>query len=365
MAGGNQNGMQGNDYDDGTKDNYKYNTNYYNYAERASFDGYHVTTTNPGTLLLFITAVSCIICFVIGIYAASWISRRNLNIYENDEEDGGTECARHTDSDLKAIEAVSELPLPKAIIVKTMDTSKIQRKSILLKVKQGSARAIKNIYESSHGKPLKGQHRPGTVCVLIDKGRAATVASPGTARVQIDLGRAGDSKFIQRPQTAKVTVKGGNVNNLLQQRPQTTTVLLEKTRKGRGKRRYTSESLRNLASMNANRSRSACFDSPAVFRDEKLVTEDEKASRPQNTRPQSADTFNTRPSTADSNKLAFEDFAMFLFSKNEANSSTNEYILDDISLDDNSLSTASTYSTFIGDETMWIELQKIFKYAAP
>ena len=66
---GNENQMQGNDYNGNNKDAYNHNINYYNYVEAASFKGYNVTTTNPGTSLLVFTFVSCLTCFALVILA--------------------------------------------------------------------------------------------------------------------------------------------------------------------------------------------------------------------------------------------------------------------------------------------------------
>ena len=95
MAGGNENQMRGNEYDDRTKENYQHNTNYYNYVDKASFEGYNVATTNPGTFLLLLTVMSCIACFaVMGLFVAYRKSKRD---HEDEEE------LRQTDGKLRPI----------------------------------------------------------------------------------------------------------------------------------------------------------------------------------------------------------------------------------------------------------------------
>lgn len=51
------------------KTDYQYYFDYYNHnnVEDVTFDGYQVTTNNPGTFLLLLTVIVCISCFFIGV----------------------------------------------------------------------------------------------------------------------------------------------------------------------------------------------------------------------------------------------------------------------------------------------------------
>ena len=163
-----------------------------------------------------------------------------------------------------------------------------------------------------------------------------------------------------RPQTTKISLKPTT--------PKLQTVVhidraVEKNRRRRGRMRYTSSSLRNLAAKTTERSNTrngknvgtyASPDIPMV-----ITTTTSNDDRPISAR-------STEPNTGNSSTLTFEDLKLLFFNESRPNSPSKGSHLEDGLLDDQSLTSESEgTSTFTGDSTMWDETQKILKYAAP
>jgi len=349
-----------------------------NDGKDATFNGYQVTTNNPGNLLLLFTVVSCLSCFFIAVLVfpgsplhslyrkiAAFVVPKGWTVGSDDTEDeeAGSYDNEETSSTLSGFTTSQDPSTLKSAppVSATPDTipavsrpKKYQKLVAFLNPKRWKAG------RDTEDEQAEAYHKAETSSALKSAHMSAT---------------PDHIQAVARPKSAKITVGLAKRNKSVDE---TTAVVVPDSGKRAGlrsKKRYTSNSLRDLCAVAVNRQakreetqgtsstgikRSVQIEKSAVIHVN--VNGNDNGNHDQ-----------ARPTTtADDGRLVFDDLTAYFGTFNIGRPGTASSTTDNSTkaslatrfLDDQSMSSKST--TYYGqDPILSAEIMKIFQWAAP
>jgi len=207
---------------------YQYSFNYYNNIEvnDVTFDGYQVTTNNPGTFLLLLTFFICISCFVIGVLIFPGsplhpIYRTLLSLLNiGDAEAGGVEPVNGGDEE-KGEHKYGGVHDDETTTTTTSSSTRYEnggspsrpKRSVKIREKPMVAITIRNAKQGPRGKPSR--YTAITLKKIItaaDKRRAAiriaAKSYPESRRKTASSKGAANEHTMNRPESASASSEG-------------------------------------------------------------------------------------------------------------------------------------------------------------